>query len=126
MLSHEETLRMIEPKRKMLQLRELIPGAPNDYVYDFGEFLSMRFNNSDITPLQFVMGCKQAICDLMEGVDSISGERIESPLTGLQPWDYLLLEGEIQNIADAIFPMQFSIAVSVAFLRLLRPDGLAD
>ena len=107
---NEQALSMDEPKQKLAKLRELIPDAPDDLLYDFGRHLA-DYLNPQLVPIGFVMGCELALCDLQTGVNGFTGKPIQSRLVGYPPMIYALLRMEIPRIADAVLPAEFAVSV---------------
>ena len=109
---HVEAQSMEEPKKKLINLENLIPHAANEFTYDFGRFLS-PYLNPRLLPLGFVRHCEEALHDLKFALSGVTGKPIDSRLIGLSPGAYNLLHAEISNIADAIFSKDFASAVRV-------------
>ena len=103
---------MEEPKKKLTNLEKLIPHATNEFIYDFGRFLS-PYLSPRLVPLGFVRHCEEALHDLKYALNGVTGEQIDGRLIGLSPSAYNLLHAEVSNIADAIFSKDFASAVRV-------------
>lgn len=114
----EQALSMEEPKKKLANLREFIPDANHELLYDFGRHLA-SYLNSELVPQGFVMGCELALYDLQVGVNGFTGKPIQSSLVGYPPIIYALLRMKIPNIAAAIFPADFAEQVK-AFVEQVK------
>lgn len=106
----DQAILMEEPKQKLMVLKELIPDTPYKLLYEFGKYLATSdCLNPRLTPKGFVLACELALYDLQVG--NCTGNSIHDRLIGYSPIIYDTLSTEIPNIAEAIFPAEFSIKV---------------
>ena len=113
----EEAISMDEVKQKLGKLKEFLPNASNDLVYDFGHFLA-DYLNPRLAPEGFVMGCELALNDLQKGVNGFTGKPINHKLVGYPPMIYRFISMEIPRIADAVLPVEFATKVKIFITKI--------
>jgi len=113
-MSDEPALSMVEPKQKLVNLKEHLPGEHEQVVYDFGKYLAEYLNN-ELVPMGFALGCMLALHDLQAGVNGFSGKPIVGRLANYPPFVYAMLQRQIPHIAEAIFPAEFAAAVKAHY-----------
>lgn len=116
----EQLLSMEKPKQKLARLEDHLPDANDELVYDFAHYLAECLN-PDLEPLGFVFACHQALLNLRDGVDPMTGAAIRNRVVGSPDSFFALLLLEIPNIADAVLPADFAESVKT-ILREMRAE----
>lgn len=117
---------MTEFKEKLINLKILLPryqeGSP---IYGLGLHLVNYLRNQHDS-LGYLTAAATSIDDLASGYDSITGEKISSPLIGLHESFYLkLLNEDLVEITTKIFPTDFANEV-IYFIKAISDEKLEE
>jgi hypothetical protein len=103
----KEQIILTEPiKEKLRNLRDYMPGQ-DETTYQFGAYLAERLN-PEIVPQGFYLAAQLALYDLENGVDGFTRQPIRNELAGLPLLMYIILQGKIVSIAEAVTPADFA------------------
>lgn len=88
----------------------------------FAKFVATRLNER-IVPLGFMFAASMALYDVEQGVDSSTGEPLNTRLEHNPQHVYTLLSLSIPDLADASFPKPFADEVRLEYQRYLDTSG---
>ena len=101
----------LEAKDKLLNLEKHLAIQPaNQHLPAFGKIL-IRYLGPYLSPFEFYQQSLAALSDLKKGTNCYTGAPLECELAGSQLFIFELLEAQIPQIAEVIFPEYFARSI---------------
>jgi hypothetical protein len=109
-----------QPKQKLANINEYATSPVPSHVAEFARLLSDRLTTPKVVPMGLVLASVHLVTDLLDGIDTRSGEPIESNLVGQSPDLYSELRSRLPQLAAIAFSPAFAEEVRRQSEEILR------